>query len=237
MRPGPEGQSVGAEFRVTSVKSPILSMEKLVKQGFRFEAGSTGCKMSKGDSTLTLGAMKNCLWVDVRAYTTAEEARSTDARRVALVVSELLVEPPSSSSPTTPSFQTARAPQGSAAEHLDSSSPVEDIRTRLRELRAPVWGTKTKMWSRVLEREATERRHLDEQALLDRRRRDLERAIDPTEPKTMKGPDVPTESERTAHEITHLPPAPWCETCILGRGIEAPHVRLRWNATRGPSSL
>ena len=37
MRLGPEGKSVGAEFRVTSVKSPILSMEKWVKQGYRFE--------------------------------------------------------------------------------------------------------------------------------------------------------------------------------------------------------
>ena len=36
MRLGPEGQSVGAEFRVTSVKSPILSMGKLVKQGYKF---------------------------------------------------------------------------------------------------------------------------------------------------------------------------------------------------------
>ena len=38
MRLGPEGQSVGAEFRVTNVRTPILSMGKLV------EAGPTGCK-------------------------------------------------------------------------------------------------------------------------------------------------------------------------------------------------
>ena len=36
----------------------------------------------------------------------------------------------------------------------------------------------------------------------------------------------PTESEHSAREITHLPPAPWCETCVLGRGIETTHVRL-----------
>ena len=76
------------------------------------------------------------------------------------------------------------------------------------------------------ETEVIERRHLDKEALLDRRRRDLQSAIDPTVPKTLNGPDAPTESERTAHEITHLPPAPSFETCTLGRGIEAPHVRL-----------
>ena len=48
----------------------------------------------------------------------------------------------------------------------------------------------------------------------------------PTVPRTLKGPDAPTESERTAHEITHLPPTPkWSTTCVLGRGMETPHVR------------
>ena len=46
-----------------------------------------------------------------------------------------------------------------------------------------------------------ERHNLDDQELLDRRRRDLENAIDPTVPKTLRGPGAPTESERTAHEI------------------------------------
>ena len=64
------------------------------------------------------------------------------------------------------------------------------------------------MRRRVLERAAIERRHLEEAALLDGRRRDLESAIDPTVPKTMKGPDAPTESERIARELTHLPLAP-----------------------------
>ena len=36
MRLGPEGQSVGVEFTVTNVKSPILSMKKLVNQGYKY---------------------------------------------------------------------------------------------------------------------------------------------------------------------------------------------------------
>ena len=121
MRLGRQGQCVDAEFRVTNVKSPILSMKKLVKQGYQFEAGPTGCKMSKGDRSLTWDVVKNSLWVDVRAYTTAEGARNADARLVAPVVSELPVEPSSSSGPTTQSFQTARAPRGSSGEYLDKS--------------------------------------------------------------------------------------------------------------------
>ena len=84
----------------------------------------------------------------------------------------------------------------------------------------------TQMWRRLLEREAIELRHLEHQALLDRRRRDLENAIGPTVPRTFQGPDTPTESERTAHEITHLPPAPWCETFVLGCSIGRLRVRL-----------
>ena len=61
---------------------------------------------------------------------------------------------------------------------------------------------------------------------LDRRRRDLKNAIDPTVPRTLKGPDAPTESERTAHEITCLPPTPWSTTCVLKRVIETPHAIL-----------
>ena len=80
------------------------------------------------------------------------------------------------------------------------------------------------MWRLLLEREPIERRHLEDQVLLDRRRRDLENAIDPTVPRTLKGPDATTESERTAREIIHLPPALWCATCVLGRDIETPHV-------------
>ena len=131
MKLGPDLQGVGVKLRDTNVISPVLSMGILVKQGYKFEAGLTGCKMSKGDHSETLDVVKNSLWVDVRAHTTAEGARNADARLVAPVVSELLVEPSSSSSPTTPSFQTHCALRGSSAEFWDSSSPVEDRRTRL----------------------------------------------------------------------------------------------------------
>ena len=86
MRLGPEGQIVGARFRVTNVKTPVLSTGKLVKQGYRFEAGPTGCNMSKGDRSVTLDVVKNSLWLDATAYTTAEGARNADARLVAPVV-------------------------------------------------------------------------------------------------------------------------------------------------------
>ena len=146
--------------RVQSHERDITNPQrgKLVQQSYRFEAGPTACKMSKGDRSVTLDVVKNSLWVDVQAYMTAEGARNADARLVAQVVDGLPEELPSSPGPTTPSFP----------DSSDSSSPVEDMRTRLRVLRAQVWvHENTHMWRRALEREVTERRHLEEEALLD----------------------------------------------------------------------
>ena len=86
--------------------------------------------MSKRDRSVTLDVVENSLWVDVKAYTTAERAPNADARLVAPVVSELPVGPSSSSDPNTPNSQTAREPRGSSAEHLDRSAPIEDMQTR-----------------------------------------------------------------------------------------------------------
>ena len=38
-------------------------------------------------------------------------------------------------------------------------------------------------------------------------------------------PRKPSHDEARRHELTHLPDAPWCEACVLGRGREASHRR------------
>ena len=102
--------------------------------------------------------------------------------------------------PHQASFLTARAPGGSPAKYLDNFSPVEDIRKRLRELRAPVWGTNVAPSSG--ERDVIERQHLEDQALRNRRRRDLRNAIVPNVARTFKGPDAPTESEDSRNDTS-----------------------------------
>ena len=57
--------------------------------------------------------------MDAKAYTTIEGARNVDARFVAPEVERLPEELPSRSGPTTPSFQTVRAPRGSSAQYVD----------------------------------------------------------------------------------------------------------------------
>ena len=37
---------------------------------------------------------------------------------------------------------------------------------------------------------------------------------------------IPTAQEIASHEITHLPPKPWCESCQRGRANDKPHAKL-----------
>ena len=60
--------------------------------------------MSRGNRSVRLDVVKNSLWVDAEAYTTAEGALNADARFVASVVDGLFEEPSSSSGPITRSF-------------------------------------------------------------------------------------------------------------------------------------
>ena len=41
-----------------------------------------------------------------------------------------------------------------------------------------------------------------------------------------KVPFEPSVAERDQHNLTHTPPAPWCEVCVSGQGREDPHKRL-----------
>ena len=91
MRLGSEGQSVDAEssaWRSWPNKATSLMRDR------------RGCKMFKGDRSVTLDVVKSSLRVYVKAHKTANEARNADARHVAPVLSELLVELSSSSSPS-----------------------------------------------------------------------------------------------------------------------------------------
>ena len=50
-------------------------------------------------------------------------------------------------------------------------------------------------------------------------------AAEPVTPKILPGPVQPSEVERQHHMVNHLPPAPLCELCVMGRGKGDPHLR------------
>ncbi|CAE7029215.1 GIP [Symbiodinium sp. CCMP2592] len=103
-------------------------------------------------------------------------------------------------------------------------APAEnDPDRRGRELRKELgqvkYGTKAELWKRLEKAEAT---HLREQKKLqDRQRRLREGVAEPA--KAPAGPQEPSAEERAQHELTHLPPEPWCEHCIKGRALDVAH--------------
>ena len=38
-------------------------------------------------------------------------------------------------------------------------------------------------------------------------------------------PEKPTQRQRDNHELTHLPPVPWCQACVSGKDADDPHRR------------
>ena len=109
---------------------------------------------------------------------------------------------------------------------LSSQSPVRLLDRRLEELALPKHGTKLDKWSRIEQRENVLVRERKSQTMIDPERelgpegRRREAAI------PVSSPREPTITEREVHELTHLPPQPWCEQCIRGRGTENPHKRV-----------
>ena len=64
-----------------------------------------------------------------------------------------------------------------------------------------------------------------EEEYLESRRKELAVATEPVTPKILLGPIQPSEVERQYHMGNQLPPAPWCELCVMGRGKDDPHLR------------
>ena len=159
---------------------------EMVKEGYNFEAGPTGCKMSRGNRSMTLDVVKNSLWVIAEAYTTAEGALNADASFVAPVVDGLPEEPAPSSGPITRSFQTARAP---VSHQLSTWTVLHQLGTCENgcESYEHQCGVQKHKCGVVCWRD--KRLSLDRgktKKLLNRRRRDLENAIDPTVSRTLK---------------------------------------------------
>ena len=78
-------------------------------------------------------------------------------------------------------------------------------------------------WSRIEKRENELTRERKSQAAIESQReagpegRRREAAIPVSDPRE------PTTTEKEVQELTHLPPQPWCEQCVRGKGTENPH--------------
>eukprot|EP00971_Amphidinium_carterae_P348484 6490516-Amphidinium_carterae.1 len=110
---------------------------------------------------------------------------------------------------------------------MSLANSVEELRSRCRELSAPVWGSKVQMLARVREYTTKRKLEYEEQRVLRARHAARLRGDEPEIPfvaKSLREPPTPTAAERAAHELTHLPVAGWCEACLAGKARATPHV-------------
>ena len=103
---------------------------------------------------------------------------------------------------------------------------IKELHSLLRELGAPIYGTKDVLFRRLCEYEQiAARKKKKEDEYLESRRKELAVATEQVTPKILPGPIQPSEVERQHHMVNHLPLAPWCELCVMGRGKDDPHLR------------
>ena len=81
------------------------------------------------------------------------------------------------------------------------------------------------MWARLQVYEKDEHERELEEKNLEERRLQLRETSGVVEPRILPGPEAPSDLEREMRNLTHLPPARWCEWCVLGRAVEPPHLR------------
>ena len=87
-------------------------------------------------------------------------------------------------------------PAEGSSSHLHPDSKVTEMKRRLKELHAPVWGTKAQLWERLQEREA----ELEYHRSVERSKAEREEALnlDPEQarqPMVLEGPDMPSAVE------------------------------------------
>ena len=89
---------------------------------------------------------------------------------------------------------------------LNEFSSVEMMTARLRELGAPIYGTKAQKWARVLKAENEAAKEEEIQELLKERQTRRREAGEAYVPTLLPAPKAPTDFERFTHELSHCPP-------------------------------
>ena len=129
------------------------------------------------------------------------------------------------SSSADPAVEPSAEAGTTPAPELKTWSRIKELHSRLRELGAPIYGTKDVLFRQLCECEQVAARKKKEEEYLEMRRKELAVTTELVTPKILPGPIQPSEVKRHNQMVNHLPPAPWCELCVMGRGKDDPHLR------------
>ena len=235
-------------FQCSEVRYPVLSACLLSDSGLHvdLEKNKLRCKHSTGIYEVPLERMNNKLAIRISAQWQKKEEKvpliiaagslgsSSSAEHVEEIVRPdepgvAVAEPLAEENAGDPTVGERVAEGEVAVPEFGLKSRVEDMKERLRALRAPVWGDKRTLLARLPEAEARARQEAEEQRALEARhaaRLEGAGATAPLGTRTLPTPDTPTEEEKARHDLTHLPTRPWCEICARGKGRSTPHGQI-----------
>lgn len=104
---------------------------------------------------------------------------------------------------------------------INKDSEVGVMRDRLKQLKAPIYGTKAELWARIVKYEALAELKARERIWLEKRMEEIQKRSDgAVVPNLVREPNTqpPPQAEIDRHSVTHLPPQPdWCLACALAR--------------------
>ena len=232
---GKRAMKATATFRVAEVRDNILSLGKLVRKVFSFNVGPGGCSMERDGRKVPFHLERKSLRVDahvlqrasrpgyVAAGTAVTDER--DERMDGMDVKESHSSSSSGPAVEAPAVEPAAEAGMIFAPVLKTWSSMKEFQFRLRELGAPIYGTKDVLFRRLCECEQIAAKKEKEEEYLETRRKKLAVPTEPVTPKILPGPIQPSEVERQHHMVNHLPPASWCELCVMERGKDDPHLR------------
>ena len=112
---------------------------------------------------------------------------------------------------------------------LGRNSPVEALRTRLKELSkqgildAAIYGTKQVLWERLVKCEVQLEEKMRIKAAVEDRQKRIQDGVEQELPKSLKVQEKPDLQTVQLRELTHAKFEPWCLACVLGKGAAAPH--------------
>ena len=175
------------------------------------------------DNAIDLTRRYNALGLNAKTFTTADEARNhayglnaneadhdehmqSDARGSAdaAPVAEL---------PAVAVEIAPAAPVG-GGEVLHPSSGVKEMRARLKEPGAAIYGTKEELWTRLSKAESAQKAHCEHLEELRERHQKAAEGQPSIAARTVAAANQPSAEERAMHDMLHMMPAAWCESCI-----------------------
>ena len=230
---------IGTRFLVSDTVKFVLSVGELGRHGWSTTLGTMPCLSHEAGCQVPLTRKRNSFYLSARLAFNGE----VEWKMVATTSTGSATPSPSgrelgssgaSGALLPPLAEALPVPMDVVPEDvplrpvLCAWSPVAALRDGLKALNGLVHGTKDELWKWLCEYEARAEQQLRERQWIEARKNELIQGARLHEAETWDAPSKPEDPmEIERHEVTHIPPIPWCLACRLGKGRDASHFRSR----------